>query len=312
MIINESSLAAIFVGFCKRFQDAFGATPVFADRVSTEVPTMGSSETHAFLASVPRMREWLGDKVVQNLGAYGFNVVNKDFELTLEVDRNKIMDDSLGVFNPMVDQMGVSSRKMYDDLLITALTNGNTTLCYDGQYFFDTDHPISKLDPAISGTQVNYAGSGVALTYDNYVAKRAAMMAYKGDNNKEIGVMPNLLVVPPQLEATARLIVQADFVLNTTGASPGAGTAAQTNVMKGTADVLVLPELASAATTWYLMDTTKPMKPFVRQVRMPAKFVALDDPRGENLFWRKQYTYGVEARGNIGYALWFLASKWVA
>lgn len=312
MLVNESTLNAIFTGFNTRFQSAFGSAPIFADRLATEVPTMGSSETHAFLASIPRMREWLGDKTIQNAGAYGFNVVNKDFELTLEVDRNKIEDDSLGVYNPIVDQMGVSARKLYDDLLVDELRNGHARLCYDGQYLFDTDHPISKLDPSISGTQANYAASGVALTLDNYVAKRAVMMAFKGDNNKELGIVPDTLIVPPQLENTARLIVEAENVINTTGATPGAGAANQTNVMRGTAKVIVIPELAADATTWYLADMSKPMRPFVKQVRRAASFVALDDPRAPNVFWRKQFVFGAEARGNIGRGLWFLISKWVA
>jgi phage major head subunit gpT-like protein len=212
----------------------------------------------------------------------------------------------------MVDGMGISARKLWDDQLVDYLRNGQTRLCYDGQYFFDTDHPISKLDPSISGTQVNYAASGVALTLDNYIAKRAVMAAFKGDNNQPLGVMADTLVVPPQLEGTARLIAEADFVINTTGATPGAGAATQSNVMKGTARVLVIPELAADATTWYLADTSKPLKPFFKQVRTAPRFVAKNSLQDDNVFWRKTYVFGAEARGAIGYGPWWLMSKWVA
>ena len=73
------------------------------------------------------------------------------------------------------------------------------------------------------------------------------------------------------------------------------------------AKVLVLPELAGDDTAWYLLDTSKPIKPFIVQERRAADFTALDKPDDQNVFLRNQYLYGTSWRGNAGYALWQLA-----
>lgn len=48
---------------------------------------------YAWLGDIPGMREWIGDREVQNLTASDYTIKNKDFELTVGVDRNAIEDD---------------------------------------------------------------------------------------------------------------------------------------------------------------------------------------------------------------------------
>ena len=45
------------------------------------------------------MREWIGDREIQNLSASDYTIKNKDYELTVGVDRNDIEDDTLGIYN---------------------------------------------------------------------------------------------------------------------------------------------------------------------------------------------------------------------
>jgi phage major head subunit gpT-like protein len=305
MQITPSSLDAIYYGYSKIFQDAYNAAEVWWDQLASRVPSMGAENRYAWMAAIPKMREWLGDRVVQNVAAYGFSVVNKDFELTLELDRNAIEDDQIGVYNPTIAMMGEQTRKYPDDLVLDLLQNGQSNLCFDGQYFFDTDHPIDQ-NSGVVGTQQNYWSSGKALSFDNYAVGRAKMRAFKGANGRPLGVRPNLLIVPPALEATAKLIVTAEYLPST------AGTAEQPNVYRDTAKVLVIDELDGADTTWYLADTRKPIKPFVFQDRQAPRFYQETSPDSESVKRRKKFTYGVDTRGNAGFALWFLAAKFAA
>ncbi len=71
----------------------------------------------------------------------GYTITNKDFEVTVGVDRNDIEDDNLGVYGPLMQEMGVSAAQQPDDLTFGLLAQGATETCYDGQCFFDTDHP---------------------------------------------------------------------------------------------------------------------------------------------------------------------------
>jgi phage major head subunit gpT-like protein len=70
----------------------------------------------------------------------------------------------------------------------------------------------------------------------------------------------------------------------------------------------VLNELTSD-TEWYLMDTRRALKPFIFQERKAPEMVMLTEVTSENVFQRKEFIYGVDARGAAGYGLWFLAAK---
>ena len=83
-------------------------------------------------------------------------------------------------------------------------------------------------------------------------AARAAMMSLRGDRGGILGVMPNLLVVPPSLEENARTLLRATTIAEVVGGSVPVtgGTAAPgavvpvTNVWHQSADLLVTPFLA--------------------------------------------------------------------
>jgi phage major head subunit gpT-like protein len=80
-----------------------------------------------------------------------------------------------------------------------------------------------------------------------------------------------------------------------------------TNIYKGTAELLVVPDLAGSDDAWFLLCTTKPLKPLIFQERKAPKFDALIDDKDENVFMRKQYLYGVHCRANAGYGFWQMA-----
>ncbi len=62
-----------------------------------------------------------------------------------------------------------------------------------------------------------------------------------------------------------------------------------------------------SGTAWFLLDTTKAVKPFIFQRRSEPQLVRQDAPEDEQVFMRKKYRYGVDYRGAVGYGLWQLA-----
>lgn len=64
---------------------------------------------------------------------------------------------------------------------------------------------------------------------------------------------------------------------------------------------------AGAGAAWYLLDTSRAVKPLVFQNRIPATFTALDKDINENVFSKDEYLYGIRARSNAGFGLWQLA-----
>ena len=292
MLINRENLSAMFNGFKAHFSNAFaGVTPDWS-RVATLVPSTAKVENYGWLSEFPRLREWVGDRQVKSLAASGYQVTNKKFEASVGIPRDDIDDDSYGVFAPLFQEMGYAAATHPDELVFALLAAGFTTTCFDGQYFFDTDHPVGEttasnhgggastpwflldvnrpLKPLIFQKRRDYMlkamtdekdegvfmrdeyrygvdargnvgygfwqmafGSKVTLDATGYTAARSAMMSQKSDTGRPLGIRPNLLVVPPSLEAAALALVQAEKLAS--GAD---------NPHYNTAQVLVVPWLA--------------------------------------------------------------------
>ena len=59
--------------------------------------------------------------------------------------------------------------------------------------------------------------------------------------------------------------------------------------------------------TWYLMDTSRVLKPLIYQQRKNPQFVSMTAAQDEAVFMRDEYRYGVDLRCNVGFAFWQMA-----
>jgi phage major head subunit gpT-like protein len=315
MQITAASLAAMFFTFDQSYQKGLTTAQVWHPNVASEVASSGESVTYPLLDKIPRLRKWLAgaERIAQNASLRGYTLTNDDYELTVEVDRNKIEDDLYSAYSPLMEMMGAQSAGWPGDLIATIMQGGAAaaSLCYDGQPFFSTSHPVN-IDGVVAGTYSNYSASGLALNATNYNTARSAMASFNGADGKPLGILPNLLVVPPQLEQVGRQILNADFIAPTAAFGGNAAGAMQTNTLKGSADLLVVPQLANEATAWYLLVTNLPIKPFVFQRRKSPTFQQYTDPSSPDVFKRRKYVYGTDARGAAGYTLPILAYRALA
>lgn len=156
-IITPALLASLRTGYSKAFQDALAATPTDWAKVATRVPSSNTSNTYGWLNQFPKLREWVGDRVVKDMAAQGYQITNKLYESTVGVKRTDIEDDNVGIYTPLFAEMGRAAAAHPDELVFGLLAAGESTLCYDGQNFFDTDHPVY---PSADGT-------GTATTVSN-------------------------------------------------------------------------------------------------------------------------------------------------
>ena len=227
MIINAETIALAFKGFKSIFGDAYGKAPVFWDKIAMKVESTSRDETYGWLGQFPQIREWLsGEREVKSLEAFGFAITNRKFESTVGISRDDFSDGKLGLFKPMIAEMAHTARQHPDTIIFPLLAAGFTSLCYDGQYFFDTDHPVRNED-------------GTTFT-----------------------MVINLQPAPAN-----------------TGPFPA----------------------------WYLLDTTRAIRPLIWQEREPYEFTQITRADDERVFMTDNYLYGVRARANAGYGLWQLA-----
>lgn len=160
-VINGALLSSMFQGFNVLYNKGLQSAPGLHRDLAMVVPSSGEKETYGWLGAVPGLREWIGDRVIHSIALQGYQITNRKFESTLGVPREKIEDDTYGIFGPLFEKMGADAAKHPNQLIFDLLAAGFATTCYDGQYFFDTDHPVGGVgDEAVASVSNTGGGSG--------------------------------------------------------------------------------------------------------------------------------------------------------
>lgn len=150
MIITQTSLQALRTGFATDFQRGVGLAAPKSGPLITPVNSTTKVQTYGFLGDLPVFREWVGEKRIRSLKEKAYSLINRDFEATIGIHKNQINDDALGIYAPIVQGWGQDAGDLKDSLAFEALRLGHQRECFDGQNFFDTDHPMGKEDTATS------------------------------------------------------------------------------------------------------------------------------------------------------------------
>ena len=287
MMITPQNLRGIYVGFNTIFNKALGDYKPLYPEIATVTPSTTDTETYAWLGDIPGMREWIGEREIQNLTASEYTIKNKSYEATIGIDRDVIEDDRIRLWSSNISALAQNAAKNPDKLIFQLLADGFTAKCFDGKPFFSDAHK--------TGGKTVSNMSHAKLSLDAYIAARASMMSLTNSKGEPLALVPDKLVVPPALEKEARDILVADFINGTK------------NTMQGTAKPLVAPQLAGHDSAWFLLCTTQPVKPLIYQERKKPKFVSKTNETDDNVFMSKQFLYGVDARGNAGYGFWQMA-----
>lgn len=302
MIFNEQTaqrvVNALATSLKKVFDAAFEAAESQWDQVAMQVPSTGASNTYAWIDKFPKLRKWIGDKVVKQLSGHAYTIINNDFEATVEIDRNDIEDDNLGIYKPQTEMAGESSKQWADELVFTTLTNGFDEKCYDGKTFYATNHEVGEgKNKKLVSNRLNVPLSidSLAAAKASYGAARTMLRSVKDEEGRPLNLKPSLLIVPPALEDIANALMTNDRLED-----------GKPNPYKATAKVLVVGWLKTD-TEWHLHDSTKPVKAIIFQPRKKPVFVQQTDTSSDSVFMRKKFKYGAEARGAAGYGLWQMA-----
>lgn len=313
MIITQGTMSVFFTTAKTLFNDGWDNAPSHAFEVAMKVTTGSLTGEYGWVGQFPQMREWIGDRYLKNLNAYDYSIKNLPFESTVKIPRASLEDDQYGLFAPMFRNMGRMTRLHPDTLVFQLLKNGFTTSCYDGQPFFNANHPsfdvngneitvsnvqsgagpawflldtTQAIKPIIFQERIPYEfqtvnldtdarvflsdeylygvrarlnvgfgfwhmafGSQLPLNATNYAAARAAMQVLMGDGGQYLAVNPNVLVVPPSLEADARMLLKATSVTSDAAFDTGSGVvsggiAAVSNIWHDSAELIVTPFVA--------------------------------------------------------------------
>lgn len=346
MLITAPNLNILFTGIETRFWQAFTLEALTYTKLCTTYPVGTENWISAWIPMTDKLREWTGSRIVRTPAPQTYQVPIKLFEATYGVDKYKVLDDTYGVYFPIVTNLGKQAAKFPDYQLRDLLQNqGAWTGAFqngtDGISHWNTAHNIDFYDSS-KGTYPNdYTGGGVtinsivvggALSANSFATVYEDMSRRKSESGESQGVVADTLLIPPMLKLAADTILQAQFmgapVLGQLGTAnvPTAGSPANPNapmigatenVMRGWTDRMMWRDLGGSGSVgggtydqvWYLLDTSKPIKPFSWLSRQAASFAFLISPTDPVVFNTHTFQYGVDARGSMAWSLPFLSSR---
>lgn len=164
MDINRAALLALNTAFTTAFNTRLTGTETTYGRIAMTVPSSTRHQSYPKLSELGPMREWVGERYVERLERDGFTITNRKFEKTIAVAADDISDDQIGLFTPIVNDMGQVAAELPDDLVWDQLERGFTAEHYDGQMFFDTDHPVMNA-LGVEASVSNFGGGTGAAWY---------------------------------------------------------------------------------------------------------------------------------------------------
>ena len=272
-----------------------------ADQIATVISTTLPIQKYAWLGATPPMREFIDERRPSGMAEYAVTIEDKTFESTIAVDRKAIEDDQLDLVRLRIRDLANRVRQHRHQVVIQSLLAGGTGIGYDGSSFFNSAHP------GFSGATYSNTTSSV-FSMASLSTAVSTMMQLPDDSGTPLGIVPDTLVVGPQLMWDAIELVESPTVVYKGTGATGTSPTDYVNAFRGRLRLIVTPYITGAqSAAWFLLDTKRPIKGVILQQRsdVPVEFNALESTSGsESAFMRDRYFYGVRARYNVGYGLW--------
>lgn len=300
--MGASSLSsrAIIGEFYKTLEQDMGQS--WVGGVSRLFNSDQESETYKWLGMAPSMREWIGGRNPRGFRENGITIANKKFEATLEVLVDEIRRDKTGQVMTRVRELAERANSHWASLLSTLIVAGESAVCYDGQYFFDTDH--SEGD---SGSQSNDITNDITTPASptagemqtSILLATQAILGFKDDqgepmneNAREFAVM-----VPVPYLAAASAALGATVIAQTSNNIMALGS------LGGFKYSLAVNPRLSWTTKFAVFRTDGAVSALIRQEEDAIKVNAIAEGSEEE-FKNDRHLYGVKASRNVGYGYW--------
>lgn len=301
MSASGLSSRAIIGEFYNRLEQNTGA--LWVPGVSAMFESNQESETYKWLGMAPAMREWVGGRNAKGFRENGMTITNKTFEATMEVLVDEMRRDKTGQIMTRVREMADRVNAHWSKLLSTLIIGAETGVCYDGQYFFDTDH--SEGD---SGTQDNDISNNITTTTaptasemeSSILLATQAILGFKDDQGEPMNedARSFLVMVPVSYMAAAAAALKNPVIVD----GSGARTNTIVNLGGFNYELAVNPRL-TWTTKLAVFRTDGQTKPFIRQEETGLDVSAIAE--GSELeFKENKHHYGVKAVRNVGYGYW--------
>lgn len=306
MGVETLSSRAIIGRYYRALEQDTGAS--WIDAISMLFDSDQPSEEYKWLGQVPAMREWIGGRQAKGFIENGITIANRHFEATIEFLLRELRRDKTKQVNVRIDEFAQRPNSHWASLLSTLILNGESTACYDGQFFFDTDHAEGQsgsqsndLSITIAGLPVAVHGSTTVPSVEEFAAcilqAVQAILGFKDDRGEPMNEMASkfTVMVPVPLYNIAVAAVSLPFV--------GTGIS---NLIPAQRKFSIEVEM-NARLTWTtkfaVFRTDGSAKPLIRQQETPVQ-LKVKAEGSEYEFDYDAWQFGVDTWRNVGYGFW--------
>jgi phage major head subunit gpT-like protein len=307
--IGLTTSRAIIGEFYNRLSQNVGAEWVPA--VSMLMPSVQETENYKWLGMSPQMRQWIGGRHAKGFKTQGLSITNLEYEATLEVLTRELRRDKTGQIMTRVRELADRANSHWASLLTTLIVAGVSGVCYDTQYFFDTDHADpgatystsqdNDLSIDISGEAASVHGTITAPSTEEMrqciLKAIAAIVGFLDDEGEPMNENANqfLIMTPLNLYPSALAACALPIVA---GGEQNVLIKAGYNLIP-----VANARLTNATSVFYVFRSDGQTKPLIRQEEVPITIEAIAE--GSELeFNEHKHRYGVWASRNVGYGYW--------
>jgi len=221
---------------------------------------------------------------------------HKEYVRGFTVERRLVDDDQYNIINARPRGLALAAMRTREKHAASVFNNAfsGSYLGGDSKALCASDHPYSPSNT----TSIDNSGTS-PLSYDAVVATREAMRAFVDDKGQLVPVNPNLILIPPELENTANLIVNT-----MRGGNSQQPTTAdyRANLVQDRGIGYVVWDYLTDANNWFLIDTQMAKLYLHWFDRVPLEFTM--DPTSD-------FTLAARFRGYMRYSYGWSDFRWV-
>lgn len=243
--------------FNDRYLAAIGAAQPsgWADKLGDLIPSSSPMVTFPVSQLRTQYRRTEGESKFKKLRGKSFDIKTEEFDDGYEAKLKDLFNQVFAYrqWQSAPARLVLAEEQFRHTSIATLLELGAATVCVDGQFFFDTDHPCNIGDATVGTPWSNYqASTKDVVSITNIEAEVTAMMGVKDENGNRLDVTPDTIIVPPEKYEPLKNLLAQNMILGapTTATSNGGVT----NPYVGRFNVLKAKELTDA-NDWYLVDS---------------------------------------------------------
>lgn len=274
------------------------------------------AEVYPTLGAVPQMTQFQGERKFSGVGnKQTFMVFNKTYDTGIKIPMTVFRDDQYGILAQKIAELAMEGKRLPTALVYSILHNGavtsgnNYTMGFDGLPLYSANHAGAN-----GATQANTLGGVNALNAANLQTAIADMRTFVDQTGRPLGIVPDTLVVPPQLEIPAKQLLHSTFMMSVGGTGSSTTSAIYniptSNEFGGILKQCIVNEYLTSATEWHVLCTSRMTKPVMLQQRQaPTLTIKMDPNTSDDVLKEDNAFASIYARWGAAPGNWMTAMQ---